>query len=298
MFDTGNGGMGTSSEADLELLSRTKRGMLMDDSPARSIRAEWTRTKAEMRTVCGQGGLFGVVGKIEKEVDGWKRKCKVEMLLQDAQDDLDEQIRVISDLIKGISSDEAASLATANYLEVPTTPNRKRSSIESLETVMPAMDSQSVTGSFLNMKGLRNKPSFVSLNAPSANTSPSKSPGKPQRTPSHLFSRSVQSLYSDLGRKATGSGLLGSNKAVNVSRPITPVQSIVNRNTDISLAQPQDAGRVNNLLLLADLRKLEMALGKLVTERNRLENVRTGYQERADLLEVKMNGAELRDRLG
>jgi hypothetical protein len=114
----------------------------------------------------------------------------------------------------------------------------------------------------------------------------------------------VQSLYSDLNRKAMGSSLFGSNKAVRVSRPIMPVQSIINRNTDGDLAQQQvepdstRPDRVNDVLLLADLRKLEVALCKLVRELCRLESVRLLYQERVDLLEVKTNGAELRDRLG
>jgi hypothetical protein len=98
--------------------------------------------------------------------------------------------------------------------------------------------------------------------------------------------------------------LFGSKHAVKVSRPITPVQSIINRNIEGGLAQQQvepdstRPDRVNDVLLLGDLRKLEMALCKLVRELNRLESVRLLYQERVDLLEVKTNGAELRDRLG
>lgn len=220
---------------------------------------------------------------------------------------------MVREMIMEIDGHAAGPLtsSSSNFLEVPTTPNRKRASVESLETVMPNVNTQTSTGSFLTTtRGLQNKPSFISLDVPSPDTSPSKSPGKPRRTPSHLSSRSVQSIYSDLSRKATNSSLLGSSKGVKVSRPITPVESILNRNVEIGSARLQtreqppgsalsaSSDGVSNLLLLADIRKLEAALIKLARERDRLERVRLGYQDRVDLLEVKMNGAELRDRLG
>lgn len=300
-----------STTKDLELLSREKRGLLTDDSPAISIRAEWARTKAEMRIVCAGGGLRGVVGRVEREVEVWKRKCRVQELLNDAQGEVEEELRIVRELIRqtnqeGVSPLPSTPLPTSSFLEVPSTPNYKRASIESLDTVMPTLDNQSTSESFIAARRLRQKPSFVSLDVPSLNVSPSKSPGKPRRTPSHLSGRSVQSLYSDLNRKATatGSSLFGSKQAVKVSRPITPVQSIINRNIEGGLAQQQvepdstRPDRVSDVLLLGDLRKLEMALCKLVRELNRLESVRLLYQERVDLLEVKTNGAELRDRLG
>lgn len=308
-----DGDTGTSPEMDLEMLSRTKREMLTDDSAANLIRTEWTRSRAEMRIVCAQGGLSGVVGRAEREVEGWRAKCGVEMVLQDAQGDTEEELPMVREMIMEIDGHAAGPLtsSSSNFLEVPTTPNRKRASVESLETVMPNVNTQTSTGSFLTTtRGLQNKPSFISLDVPSPDTSPSKSPGKPRRTPSHLSSRSVQSIYSDLSRKATNSSLLGSSKGVKVSRPITPVESILNRNVEIGSARLQtreqppgsalsaSSDGVSNLLLLADIRKLEAALIKLARERDRLERVRLGYQDRVDLLEVKMNGAELRDRLG
>jgi hypothetical protein len=302
----------SSTTKDLELLSRQKRGLLTDDSPAISIRAEWARTKAEMRIVCAGGGLRGVVGRVEREVEVWKRKCRVQELLNDAQGEVEEELRMVRELIRqtsqeGVSPLPSTPLPASSFLEVPSTPNYKRASIESLDTVMPTLDNQSTSESFLAARRLRQKPSFVSLDVPSPDVSPSKSPGKPRRTPSHLSGNSVQSLYSDLNRKvtATGSSLFGSSKqAIKVSRPITPVQSIINRNIEGGLAQQQvepdstRPDRVSDALLLGDLRKLEMALCKLVRELNRLESVRLLYQERVDLLEVKTNGAELRDRLG
>ena len=275
-------------EDDLELLSRVKREMLTDDSPTLVLKAEYRRTGAEMRVVCGSRGLEGVVGKIARETMGWRKKCGM------VQDDSDEDLAIELSRLRGM----VEAISTGDGL------HNHRHSIGSTTTNLSILDHPTFTA----IASFPRRPKATASVTDSVHLRP---PVQPQvrRTPSQLSGKSGQSFFSNLSRKSSGlGGKFGPNKGIQVSSPITPTPSIINhhavdhrRPPRHEEAQPPghttESNSADELLRLLDLKQLEGSLRRLIEETDRLDKVTAGYAERIELLQVKVRAAELRDQL-
>jgi hypothetical protein len=281
-------------EDDLELLSRVKREMLTDDSPTLVLRAEWERTRAEMRVVCGSGGLEGVVDKIARETMGWREKCGV------VQDVSDEDLAVELSRLRGMIEALAIKDGSRNLV----TQNTHRRSVGSAITELSILDHPTSIA-------LADFPRQSKATTPATGNVHLRPPVQPhiRRTPSQLSGKSGQSFFSNLSRKSSGlGGRFGSNKGIQVSSPIAPMPSIINHHAVDHSRPPAheeappprqhaESNSADELLRLLDLKQLEGSLRRLIEETEKLGKVSAGYEERIELLQVKVRAAELRDQL-
>jgi hypothetical protein len=283
---------------DLALLARVKRVMLTDDSAASLLRLELERSAAERRIICGSGGLGGVVDRVQREVDRLADKSGIIELFDEGQE-LDKAIQEVQNRLQHLTKQELDK----RYQQEPSdsshekggstssTIQNKGNSTISMEASHLQVPNQTAPNDFLVKNRLFKRPSFLQ---------------EKRGPPSQTSGKSGSNFLNDFNKRTmnTGMSLFGLDKGPKITAPMQPVQGIINRNAVSSRggAPSSRTGQVEHTGPRSSsereyLGKLEIALKKLIRETERLKTTKEVYDERVELLGVKWNGAELRERL-